>query len=379
MKKFGAAKITIANLSILSFACRAVAFGVGGSIFTLAQTAGAQPPPDDTARFLAGMPLPKNSPLAPLTNDAAWQEHSANFEKAFAKMNTRQLQKLHAWEAQYFPESREHIPVAFYMFSGPDFLYVDQFFPEADVYILCGKESLGPPPDPQAAPNLSAALHNLEEAMNSSLRFSFFITKDMKVDLQSQELKGTLPILYVFLARADKSIKDVTFGSLSAGGEFQQSRPGSGGTPGVRIDYIDNHSGQQQTLYYFTTDISDGGISSSPGFLRFCDHFGVGYSFLKSSSYLMFEEGFNRIRDFILDHSKTIVQDDAGIPLANFNRDNWNIRVFGNYIGPIEIFKQHYQPKLKEIFEQSNPPPVEFNFGYRWNYKESHLIVATRI
>ena len=93
----------------------------------------------------------------------------------------------------------------------------------------------------------------------------------------------------------------------------------------------------------------------------------------------MFEEGFKRIRDFILDHSKTIVQDDAGIPLAYFNRDKWNIRVFGNYIGPIEIFKQHYQPKLREIFEQSNPPPVEFNFGYRWDYKESHVIVATRI
>ena len=379
MKKIAAAKITIAKLSVLSFARRAVAFSVGGSVFALAQTAGAQPPPDDTARFLAGMPLPKNSPLAPLTTDPAWQEHSANFEKAFAKLNTRQLQKLHTWEGQYFPESREHIPVAFYMFSGPDLLYVDQFFPKADVYILCGKESMGPPPDPLQTGNLGSALHNLEEAMNSSLRFSFFITKDMKVDLQSQELKGTLPILYVFLARADKSIKDATFGSLSAGGEFQQSRPGSGETPGVRIDYIDNHSGQQQTLYYFTTDISDGGIASSPGFLRFCGHFGVGCSFLKSSSYLMFEEGFNRIRDFILDHSKTIVQDDAGIPLAYFNRDKWNIRVFGNYIGPIEIFKQHYQPKLKEIFEQSNPTPVEFNFGYRWNYKESHLIVAKRI
>jgi hypothetical protein len=145
----------------------------------------------------------------------------------------------------------------------------------------------------------------------------------------------------------------------------------------VRINYIDNQSGQQQTLYYFTTDISDGGLASS-GFLKFCDHFGVGSSFLKSSSYLMFEEGFSRIRNFIIDHSATIVQDDAGIPLADFNRGKWNIRVFGTYIGPIEIFKQHYQPKLKEIFEQSGPPPIEFNFGYRWNYKESHVIVATR-
>ena len=369
MKKFAPGKITIGNLSIFAL-----------SILALTQTTRAQPPPpDDTARFLAGMPLPKNSPLASLTTDPAWQEHSANFEKAFAKMNRRQLLKLHSWETQYFPESQQHIAVVFYMFSGPDFLYVDQFFPKADVCVLCGKESMGPPPDLlRIGDHLGAALHNLEEAMHSSLRFSFFITKDMKVSLESQELKGTLPILYVFLARANKSIKDVTYGSLNEGGSFQQSRPGSGGTPGVRIDYIDNHSGQKQTLYYFTTDISDGGIASTPGFLRFCDHFGVGSSFLKSSSYLMFEEGFGRIRNFILDHSNTIVQDDAGLPIASFNRDKWNVRVFGNYVGPIEIFKQHYQPKLKEIFEQSNPPPIEFNFGYRWNYKESHVIVATR-
>ena len=331
--------------------------------------------PNDIARFLAGMPASPNSPLAPLMRDPAWQEHSAFFEKEFTNLNLRQLQKLHAWQGTYLPETTQPISVAFYMFSGPDFLYVDQFFPNASVYILCGKESMGPPPDPLQIGNLGSALHNLEQEMYSSLRFSFFITKDMKVSLDSQELKGTLPILYVFLARADKSITDVSFGSLSSGGQFQQGRGGSAN--GVRINYIDNHSGQQQTLYYFTTDISDGGLASS-GFLRFCDHFGVGSSFLKSSSYLMFEQGFSRIRNFIIDHSATIVQDDAGIPLADFNRDKWNIRVFGTYIGPIEIFKQHYQPKLNEIFEQSGPPPIEFNFGYRWNYKESHVIVATR-
>src|SRR2546430_7261436 len=236
MKDFAAGKIAIAGL-----------------ILAITQTAVAQPPPDDTARFLAGMPLPKNSPLASLTTDPAWQEHSANFEKAFAKMNRRQLLKLHDWEAQYFPEAREHIPVAFYMFSGPDFLYVDQFFPKADVYILCGKESMGPPPDPLQAGDLGSALRNLEEAMNSSLRFSFFITKDMKVDLQSQELKGTLPILNAFIARADKSIKDVTYGSLSAGGEFQQARPGSGGASGGCTQYHRKHPSQNKTLYYFIT------------------------------------------------------------------------------------------------------------------------------
>src|SRR5216684_6680097 len=245
------AKIT---LSIL-------ALSIWGSAFSAqvqqnpAASNSALPSPDDTARFLAGMPLPKNSALAVLATDPAWQDHSAFFEKAFAQLNLRQLQKLHAWEQNYLPEATQSLPVAFYMFSGPDFLYVDQFLPKASVYVLCGKESMGPPPDPLRITNLAGALHNLEDAMSSSLRFSFFITKDMKVDLQSQELNGTLPILYVFLARADKSITDVTFGSLSSGGQFQQSR-GRGSANGVRINYIDNHSGQQQTLYYFTTDIS---------------------------------------------------------------------------------------------------------------------------
>jgi hypothetical protein len=356
------------------------------SIFALALSAQAQqnppaleralPPPNDTARFLAGMPVPENSPLAPLAHDRAWQEHSAFFENAFAKLNVRQLQKLRLWETTYLPEANASIPVAFYMFSGPDFLYVDQFFPNASVYVLCGKESMGPPPDPFRIADLSAALHNLENAMNASLTTSYFITKDMKVDLQQQQLNGTLPILYVFLARADKTITDVTFGSLNSSGTFQGGK--TGGIPGVRINYTDNRSGNAQTMYYFTTDISDGGIKSNPGFLKFCQHFGIGASFLKSSSYLMFEEGFATIRNFILDHSNLIVQDDSGIPLADFNREKWNLRFFGTYLGPIELFKQHYQPKLQELFAQSNPPPLGIGFGYRWNYKESNLMVAQR-
>ncbi len=307
--------------------------------------------------------------------ESAWQEHAAFFEKEFSKLNLRQLQKLHAWLETYVPELLQPIPVAFYMFSGPDFLYVDQFFPRASVYILCGKESMGPPPDPLRIANLAGALGNLENAMKSSLETTYFITKDMKIDLLQQNLNGVLPILYVFIARADKSITNVTFGSLNSSGVFEQK---GGSIPGVRINYTDNQSGSSQALYYFTTDISDGGIKSTPGFLKFCQRLGVGSSFLKSSSYLMFEEGFATIRNFILEHSNRIVQDDSGIPVTYFDRNKWSLRLCGTYLGPIELFKQHFQPKLQELFAQGNPPPLEFGFGYRWNWKEANLMVAER-
>lgn len=336
--------------------------------------------PNDVARFLAGMPVPDDSPLAPLMRDPAWQAHAAFFEEQFTKINLRQLQKLHEWQATYLPESLQQVPVVFYMFSGPDFLYVDQFFPKAAVYVLCGKEALGPPPDPLRIANLSGALGNLENAMKSSLNTTYFITKDMKIDLHEQNLNGVLPILYTCIARADKSITNVSFGSLNGGGVFEEAAPGKkgGSTPGVRIRYSDNQSGNTQTLYYFTTDISDGGIKVAPGFLKFCQRLGNGVSFLKSPSYLLFESGFATIRNFISDHSNMIVQDDSGIPLSYFDPNKWNLRFFGVYIGPIDVFKQHYQPRLSELYQQTNPPPLGFGFGYRWNYKEANLIVATR-
>jgi hypothetical protein len=334
--------------------------------------------PDDMARFLAGMPLPKNSPLAPLTNEPAWQSHAAFFEDAFSNLARGNLTRFHNWQSRFLPQSKQPVPVVYYMFSGPDFLYVDQFFPNASVYIMCGKEEIGPAPDPLRIVDLGSALKTLENAMKSALTTSYFITQDMKVDLQEQQLRGVLPILYVFLARADKTIRQVTFVSLDSGGTPHESRPGRGGTPGVRIDYIDNGSGREQTVFYFTTDISDGGIASNPAFMKFCDHYGIGAGFLKSSSYLMFEEGFARVRNFILDHSKMIVQDDSGIPLSYFNRDRWNLRFFGTYVGPIDLFKKYYQPKLQELYRLSNPPDFGIGFGYQWDYRKANLIIAER-
>jgi hypothetical protein len=377
MRRYSAAFVLAATLvNIFSVSAQEIPQVAPRAIPVTPTTAG----PNDIARFLAGMPVPENSPLAPLTRDPAWQAHSAFFEGEFTKLYQRQLQKLHAWEVTNLPEVTQPTPVAFYMFSGPDFLYVDQFFPNASVYVLCGKESMGPPPDPLRIPNLPGALGNLENAMKSSLNTTYFITKDMKVDLQQQNLNGVLPILYVFIVRADKSITNVTFGGLNSNGAFEEAAPGKkgGSIPGVRIRYTDNQSGNSQTLYYFTTDISDGGIKSTPGFIKFCERLGTGSSFLKSSSYLMFENGFGTIRNFILAHSNRIVQDDSGIPLAYFDPNKWNLRLFGTYLGPIDLFKQHYQPRLQELFHQSNLPPLDFGFGYRWNYKEANLIVVDR-
>ncbi len=140
---------------------------------------------NDTARFLAGLPPAPGSPLTAFAVEAAWQEHAKFFDTAWAELDRKQLSKIRAWDAAYNPASASDAPV-FYMFSGPDYLYVDSFYPKASTYVLCGIEPIGAIPDvSKIRPgSLGAELQNIQASLNSVLSFSFFITKEMKTDLQ---------------------------------------------------------------------------------------------------------------------------------------------------------------------------------------------------
>src|ERR1700744_3189050 len=167
--------------------------------------------PDDTARFLAGMQPSAQSPLATLTKEAAWQRHARFFDSAFGQLEQRQISKIRAWSSANLSAPKSTM---FYMFSGPAFLYADLFYPNATTYVLSALEPVGSVPDLTRLPYLGESLYDIEHSMSSILNFSFFITKHMKTDLHADEINGNLPILYVFLARSGKTIRNVSLVSL---------------------------------------------------------------------------------------------------------------------------------------------------------------------
>jgi hypothetical protein len=330
--------------------------------------------PDDTAKFLAGLPV-RGTPLETLSRDLAWMDHAVEFDKAWKQLDDRQLSKIRAWGPEFLGPAYAARGPVFYFFSGPDGLYAQAIFPNASTYVLAGLEPVGTPPDVIHLPPgaIAGGLANLRKSLNSVLSFSFFITKDMKVDLRQNQLSGTLPVLYVFLARAGCRIDDVDLVWLDKAGALCTSQTA---TPGTRITFTSPNAGRQ-TLYYFCTDLSNSGIKNQPGFLKFCDQLGQGRSLLKAASYLMHIGEFSASRDFLLTHSTMIVQDDSGIPVNLFEPARWAIRYCGSYPGPIDLFKQHYQPDLVAAYATSNPPPLGFGFGYRWHPSQSSLMIAT--
>lgn len=333
--------------------------------------------PDDTARVLAGLAPHAGSPLEPLTRDAAWQAHARYFDKAWAQLDQRQLSRIKTWSAKHVPDRR---PVLFYMFSGPDFLYADAFFEGASTYVLSGLEPVGQVPDltPLTPRALGQELRGLQHSLNSVLAYSFFITKNMKTQLRDGRLTGTLPILYTFLARSGKTVRDTTLVSLNPDGTVTplDGPLAKGASPGAKIEFA-SPNGQVQTLYYFNTDLSNGGLKTS-GFLTFCKGLGPGDSFVKSASYLMHKDHFSMVREFIVANSAALVQDDSGIPVRFLDETTWKLNAFGRYVNPLGIFPGTYQPKMRDLFAKGRAQPLDFGVGYRWRPNESNLLLAVK-
>jgi hypothetical protein len=331
---------------------------------------------NDTARFLAGMPPSADSPLTPLTRDPSWQRHAKFFDAAFGQLEQHQLAKIRAWADANLAAPK---PTMFYMFSGPDFLYADAFYAKATTYVLSALEPVGSVPDLTRLPRggTGAALYNVERSLSSILSFSFFITKMMKVDLREGQLNGTLPILYVFLARSGKTIRDVSPIALDDSGvaHFANENPGKNPTQGVRILFAGG-DGVERTLYYFSTDLSNPGVRSS-GFLKFCSTLAPGSSLIKSASYLLHSGNFTTVRDYLLANSATIIQDDSGIPLVYYSTRKWRLFPFGRYNGPIAEFPGRYQEQYAELFRRAQP--MDFGIGYRWRSHESNLLLSVRL
>lgn len=332
---------------------------------------------DDTAKFLAGMPPSTASPLAALTREPVWQQHAKHFDASWNAVESRQLAKVRAWSSRNMTAPQKTL---FYMFSGPDYLYANAFFPNATTYVLSGLERTGPIPDvlKLRGPALSAGLNHLKVSLRQVLSHSYFITSEMGAHLSRGQLNGTLPLLYVFLARSGKNIRDVSYVQLEPDGTVKPfDATASKAQPRAVKIVFSSPGGPEQTLYYFSTDLANNGVAKS-GFLKFCAQLGPGDSFVKSASYLLHDRGFSSVRDFILANSVHVLQDDTGIPVAYFRDDAWSLQPYGNYTRPIPVFAGKYQPRMSALFAKTKPGALDFGIGYRWRQGQSSVIVATK-
>ncbi|MES2286758.1 MAG: hypothetical protein V4547_13800 [Bacteroidota bacterium] len=378
---------------------------------------------NDNARFIAGMKSEEGSDFSKFEKNQDWKQYAAWYNNTWARLEKGQLQKIKSWAGQELvfnssstvsqqnnSNNESQSPTIFYPFSGADFLYATTLFPNADQYVMIGLEPVGKVPDIRKIPvdfweNYFLALRT---AQDDILTASFFKTKDMKVDFRIQELKGTLPILMIFLTRTGNKIITMEPVQINDSGKVVESRFEKianhqfSQMNGIRITFekdneqaadsvnLENDGEKvnvQKTLYYFSIDLSDNSLIKKPHFESFLNNFGGVITFIKSASYLMHQNDFSMIRKSILNHSSILLQDDSGIPLKYFTdrgpnglEQTWSeLTFYGAYKEPIRLFKNFYQEDLKKNYaDTTKTKPLLFRIGYQTPTNKSNLLLAKK-
>lgn len=323
---------------------------------------------NDAARFVAGLPVRnENSKLYALTQTGEWKSHARNMEQIWNSFQ-QTAPKAIAFSQEELQDINNRCHTLFYPFGGPDFLFSNTFFPDMDTYFLIGLERAGGPIQVKHPSGDTYRLY--QNAVSDILNLSFFRTKDMKVELSNDTIDGVVPIITLLMVRADRELVSIKNARLTDDGQFstenEDGTPITRGTGLMEIKYFRTGSDKLQTLYYLSTDLSNGGLSKNEKLKACIGRFDpkTTATFIKSASYLMHEKYFSAIRDAILGCSSAVMQDDSGIPLPYYNPEQWDVTLYGTFYKPIALFSEYPQPELRDAYQLGDPKPLNFRIGY---------------
>jgi hypothetical protein len=331
----------------------------------IAQNAPGSSTPEEQSRFLAGITLPRQSPLAPLQKSPEYLAHQKTLQEQWSFCRQIRYGAMQRWATEHLARYPATRGILRYLFGGPDFLNAYAFFPDTRVMVLGGLEPVAevPPPEALSPAALGPALQSLDESLHTSLFAGYFITTEMKPQLAAGAFRGVLPVLYTELALTGNSID-----SVSAERPF--------GSPGVRIIYH-RPGGQPQTLWYFQADLSNG--KECRRFLAWLGELGPGASYLKAASYLLPLDSFSETRNFLARTSELILQDDSGLPYRVFEPGRWRLSLYGVYKDPLPIFKLKRDPALTEAYASPlRVGSLPFGAGYHVRADDANLLLAVR-
>jgi len=340
---------------------------------------------NDIARYLGGLKLNEKSELTEATKSPAWLTYCKYSDSSWIKLERKRLKLMGEWSQKEIPDLYKDVKTLFYPFSGPDFVHVNALFPNAQKYILFGLEPIGTIPDFSKMKKevLGPYFAYINKSLDDIISLSFFKTIDMSSDLNNAKVNGTLPLILLFMARTGHEIVDIkpvkidTSGTFSYIPAFKGYKGESSYNYGAEVKFKDaNDSTHYKTLYYFSANIIDKGVTDNKNLRLFLEKLDTGLvTFVKSASYLMHNTYFSAIRNAVLNKSKAILQDDSGISYKYYDKKIWNIGLYGKYTGPIDMFANRFEKDLKAAFDTEKPKPFSFKYGYGTN---SNMLLARK-
>ncbi|HNW29180.1 MAG TPA: hypothetical protein PKN50_11945 [Spirochaetota bacterium] len=334
---------------------------------------------NETAAFLAGTDISKNSPLYGLTQDNRYAAYRQYMDGIWENYKKKNLANIESWRRKHVKDDGSGLVM--YPFSGPDILNALAFFPGADEFVMIGLELPGNVPDPlhYKGPDIYMELWKIKNSLRTILQLNLFRTIEMAADFKADSFSNITGVMMFFLARYRYQILDIQKIYIDRTGEIKRGepKPFEKNAEGVEFTFRKRAGAPVKVARFFSVDLSDGSLTRLQGFSSFLSGKKNFTTFIKSASYLLSYDTFRILRSYLLAGSRFLLQEDSGIPYRFFEAKDWNISLHGTY-RVIAIFANRFQKDLDEAMKKNNRGPLPFDFGYGFEPEKSNIMIAVK-
>lgn len=129
---------------------------------------------------------------------------------------------------------------------------------------------------------------------------------------------------------------------------------------------------------HIAADLGDDALRKDPRVLRHLEAKGHVAALVKAASYLLWADGFGRIRDYLLAQADFIFSDSSGIPPRYSVPAGFVLETYGRFEGTFIPSRASEAAAFRKLWREQPLRELPFRFGYADVNKHPHLLVSRR-
>ncbi len=317
--------------------------------------------------------------------------------------------RLAAYERDYLNKARPFLaarrpatlpPAVVYPFGGGDLLSALTTYPDAVEYTTLSLEHAG---DPRRLAGFDGAqlAQNLAE-VRRRIRGLFAYaesTSENLMQLEKSDIPGQLAFFVVALAvhgyepvslryfrlEPDGALHYLTAEEIAAAEKTPAQKLNKAWTsPDFSVAFSNaelvfrpkGKAGPLRAHRHIAVNLSDEKLRRDPAALRYLEAQGEVAAMTKAASYLLWAEGFTKIRDYLLGHMVFMVSDSTGIAPGDAARAGFEMETWGRFSGPYLLARKSVADEFRKLWAEQPYRELKFRYGYPDASGHHHLLIT---
>jgi hypothetical protein len=127
---------------------------------------------------------------------------------------------------------------------------------------------------------------------------------------------------------------------------------------------------------HIAANLSDANLGKDPSVIKHLEAKGTVSAMTKAASYLLWAEGFSKIKNYLLGHMAFMFSDSTGIPPSDATRAGFEMETYGKFTGPFLAARVQVADEFRKLWASQPYRELDFRYGYPDASGQHHLLIT---